>query len=282
MTTFKIVCSYTLLLGVILLADLFGRSGEIIIGSLKFDYNEYDYEFIIEFDNDSEPNTGEVRIYNLSQDTISKITKDTAIIVNAGYQNDTGTIFAGNIDEVIIERNDIDEIVKLNVGDATDRWLNTKVNKSYKAGIKASQILNDITSLFGLEIGQISLTNDIVYKGGKVVSGSLSQTIKSIVNDCDSKFTIVNGTIIISTKGYGRTTAVVLNSDTGLVESPTRLEQKTNDAEYKVRALLQNKVTTDSIIKVESSTLNGLCRVIRGKHIGNDNDYITEMEVITI
>ena len=55
-----------------------------------------------------------------------------------------------------------------------------------------------------------------------------------------------------------------------------RKKNKKEKKTWKVTCLLNPKIETDSIIKVESKTCNGTFRVISGKHT---KDFNTELEV---
>ncbi|MFT9496384.1 phage protein [Anaerosolibacter sp.] len=262
----------------------FMRKTDVIIGTRLFPMDDFEMSFEIGFDDDTEPNTGHVKIINLSESTISQISKGSQIIVNAGYAGDVGSIFVGSIDKVKSEWSGVDKISQFDVGDATDRWINTYVNKSYKSGITASQIVKDVLGSFGIEIGVVALAEDKVYPGGKIVTGQLQSVLKSIVvNDCKSKFHIINGVIMISAPAAGTQTGFLLNADTGLIDSPMKVDDEKEKVDYKVKCLLNHRLTTDSLIQIQSKTANGNFRVVRGKHIGsNSGDFITETEVKAI
>lgn len=262
----------------------FGRKTEVIIGTNSFSMDDFTIEFETSFDEDPEPNTGKVKIFNLSEITLGQIVKGSNIIINAGYVGDVGSVFVGTIDKVITKRLGIDKVTEIQIGDATNKWINTYVNKSYKPGIKASQIIRDVLGTFGLEIGAFTLAVDKVYLGGKVVTGQLQSVLKSIVvNDCSSKFHIINGVIIINEFSNGTETGFLLNADTGLIDSPTKIDDDNNKADYKVKCLLNHRLTTDSLIQIQSKTANGNFRVVNGRHTAsNTGNFLSEVEVKAI
>ncbi len=266
------------------MSRLFDRKTEVLVAGNKFVYPGFEIDFRIEFDDDPEPNMGEVFLYNLSDQTTKGIKKGQNIILNAGYGNDTGTIFAGRVEEVNGYWEDVDRVLRLNVADSADRWISTSVNKTYKPGIKASQIIRDMLGIFGLEIGVFSLSEDIVYANGRIISGSIQSALRQIViKDCKSKLHIRNGAIIIRPPGEGDRIAFVLNADTGLIDSPQRFERE-EDGEtiegYNVFSLLNHRIRTDSILQIQSRTANGLYRAIKGQHLKNEMDFMTKMEVV--
>lgn len=260
---------------------LFNRRTQVLVAGLNIYDPPYQVEFEIEFDTDPEPNTGEVTLYNLSQNTSSKLKKGQQVIINSGYEGDVGTVALAVLDEVNTERNELDVLTKLKIGDATDTWAKATVSKSYKAGIKASQVLDDILHGFGLEVGLLKLPKDTVYAGGKVVCGPLQTVVRQIVKDCGAKFHIANGRIIIGPENQGFQTAFVLNPDTGLIGSPERIESDKGEM-WRVRSLLNHQLGSDSIIKLESQIVRGWFRVVKGKHSSTKSEHITEVEVIAV
>jgi len=257
---------------------LFNRRTQVLVAGLDISDPPYLIEFSVDFDTDPEPNTGEITLYNLFSDTVSKIEKGQQIIINSGYEGDIGTIALAVIDEINTERNDLDVLTKVKIGDATDVWAEATVSKSFKAGIKASQVLGDILNGFGLEIGLLKLPNDVTYTGGKVVCGPLQVVARQICSDCEAKFHIANGRIVIGPESEGFQTAFVLNSDTGLIGSPERIEND-NGEMWRVRSLLNHQIGSDSIIKLEARDVQGWFRVVKGKHSSSKSEHITEMEV---
>ena len=261
------------------------RQTEAIIGNRSFHSNDFEMEFKVEFDDKDDPNVSEVKIYNLSQGTISSMKKDTPVILNAGYQGDVGTILQGTIEKISSQVQGVDKITTITVGEGTSNWLNSEVNKTYAEGTKASFIAKDIAREFGMEIGEIRLTKDIEYPRGKVVSGATQNILRQIAKETDSKLHITKGKIYIRPWDSGDNIGFLLNSDTGLIDSPEFFEEEEGSGDkarkvsgYKVRMLLNHRITTDSIIQLDSNVVNGIFRVRKGTHSG---EFTTEVEVIS-
>ena len=175
----------------------------------------------------------------------------------------------------------VDKITTLKVSDGGFEWRNATVNKTYQAGTKASYIMADLTSTLGLEVGEISPKNDIEYKLGKSISGHVETALKQLVKDTESKMYINKGRIFIRDENKGTETGFLLTSDTGLIGSPEKIEEEDEKGnkviKYKVQSLLNHKISVDSLIQIESKTINGNYRVESGVHTG---DFITEMIVV--
>ena len=258
------------------------RQANVIVGGKRFDSDALDMEFDIPFDDDEEPDIATVRIYNLSDNSINTITKAQRFIVNAGYQGDVGTIFMGTLQNAVTRWLGIDKVTEFTVGDGAQEWLTTEVSESYAENIRASAILRDLTGRFGLELGRLQLVNDLVYPKGRCIDAMLKDAITQIVLECESTFKISRGKIFIMPYNQGLVTGFVLNSDTGLIGSPEPFERKEMGETikgFKIKMLLNHRITVDSILQVQSRTANGTYRVHKGRHTSNV-DYITEVEVL--
>jgi len=263
------------------MARFWKRKIELIGGGKSFTNDKFEIDFRVPFDDDDEPNISEIEIYNLSKDSINAIGKGQNIILNAGYEGDVGTILQGTIEKCETRWESVDKITKLTVGEGSSQWLTAHVGKTFKPGITSTAILKDLAGQFGMELGDFKLENDKTYPRGRSVSGMLQSVIRQIVQETGSKFYISNGKIYIRPWSKGNETGFLLNSDTGLIESPQPFEEQSTDGDtkhgYKVKMLLNHRINVDSIIRIESKTVTGNFRVQKGTHYG---DFITDVEVL--
>ncbi|MEV9641772.1 hypothetical protein ABZ756_13810 [Mammaliicoccus sciuri] len=256
--------------------DLWIRKASFYVAGKTINYPDLHFDFKVDFDVDPEPSTAEVKIYNLSKDTISKLKKGMPCILNAGYQSNSGSIFTGGIITAKTTWSGVDKITTVTMGDGAAEWMKTKVSKTFKQNTRASQVIRGVIGLFGLEVGEIQLEKDVIYKKGKVVHGPLQRELRQIVvNDCKSKLLITNSIISIRPKSKGVNTGFMLNSDTGLVGTPEQMDSE--DADYSVTCLLNHRIREDSLIRIESRTVTGNFRVVKGSHDGSS--WHTKMEV---
>jgi hypothetical protein len=265
--------------------QLFRRRVSVASGGALVESPPFDIHFQLRFDTEPEPNQATIDIFNLADSTVNKFKCGQTVILNAGYEADSGTILAGITDEVrsfwqTVRGAGNERILRLEAGDATDRWLNARISKAYKAGIKASQIIADMLKMFGLEIGAFKLPKDVTYPGGRTFSGSLQSALRQVVSDCGAKMHISNGAVFVLPPDQGNRIAVVLRHDTGLVEYPERIETQDGEEKWRVISLLNHRIRADSIIKVESRNLTGFCRVVKGEHVCGDEDFETRLEVV--
>jgi len=259
------------------------RQCTVIAGGRQFALGDLDIEFSVPFDNDEEPDIANLTIFNLSDNSINSIQKEQNVILNAGYRGDVGTIFKGTIQKALTRWNGVDKLTELTIGDGAQQWLTKHVSVAYGENITASAILGDLTGRFGLELGKLNLVNDLTYPKGRIIDCSLKDAIIQIVHECSTEFKISQGRIFIMPYDEGIPTGFLLNKDTGLIGSPEIFEKEENGITlkgYKVKMLLNHRITINSILQIQSRTANGTYRVLQGRHINNGNDFLTIVEVL--
>lgn len=275
------------------------RDIDVLAGGKKFQSlgdNALEIDFDISFNDKEEPDVSEVTIYNLSEDSINEIKKQGYCIVNAGYREmgNKACVVSGDIEDVTTDWEGLDKVTKIKVSDGGKEWRKAKLNKTYAEGTKASLIMQDLCGVLGYEVVEINPKEDITYKLGKTIKGYCSDSLKRLVKDTKSKMYINKKRITIRDEKKGNDIGFLLNTETGLVGNPTlnkddsedktdlresEKEKKKNKEEkktWKVTCLLNAKIETDSIIKIESKNCNGQFRVVSGKHT---KDFNTELVV---
>ena len=275
------------------------RDIDVLAGGKKFQSlgeNALEIDFDISFNDKEEPDVSEVTIYNLSEDSINEIKKQGYCIVNAGYREmgNKACVVSGDIEDVTTDWEGLDKVTKIKVSDGGKEWRQAKLNKTYAEGTKASLIMQDLCGVLGYEVVEIKPKEDITYKLGKTIKGYCSDSLKRLVKDTKSKMYINKKRITIRDEKKGNDIGFLLNTESGLVGNPTlnkddsedktdlresEKEKKKNKEEkktWKVICLLNAKIETDSIIKIESKTCNGQFRVVSGKHT---KDFNTELVV---
>lgn len=273
------------------------RDIEVLAGQKRFESlgeNALYIEFDVSFGDKEEPDVSEVSIYNLSDSTIEDIKRDGYLFLNAGYKfmNNKSNILTGEIEDVITEFSGVDKVTKITVSDGAKKWRTAELNKTYKEGTLASFIMRDLCNVLCYEIEVIEPVEDLEYKLGKTVIGSASLSLQQLVKDTNSKMFVNKNRVVIRAENKGYDTGFVLNAESGLVGSPVlnkdesgdktdsvdsdKNKKKNEDTKktWSVVSLLNPQITTDSIIKVESRSLNGTFRVISGKHT---KDFNTEL-----
>jgi len=130
----------------------------------------------------------------------------------------------------------------------------------------------------GLSVGEIDLVEDVTYEKGVTFSTTNRKALEEIASDTGSKLHSSRGKIYLRPSKTSNRRAILLNSDTGLISSPEKTDEEDSE-KYTVLSLFNYKIQTDTLIKLESKTVEGNFRVIEGEHICQGDNYQTKMEV---
>lgn len=260
------------------------RDATLTIGNKKYCLDGLDFKFEIPFEDSDEPPVATITVTNLSANTRANIKKKDPVVLNAGYKGDVGCILIGEVVGLKHKQSDVDWTTTITVQPCADEILGKQINKTYAKNSKASAIVRDLLNIFGVEVAKCSLNEDISYPRGRVCRGNLKQVLTEIVvNECKSRFIIrATGQIYITKASDGIDNGVTLTQATGLLRSDeervvipveTDLNSQTSDEErdedtISRSCLLNYRIATAEVIKIQSNELNGRFIVVQGKHSG--------------
>ncbi|EFC97255.1 hypothetical protein NQ487_19815 [Hungatella hathewayi] len=275
----------------------FVRSATLQIGPLKYSMNDgFYFEFEVPFYDSDQLVTASFTVNNLSATSRAGIQKNQVVILNAGYEDDMGVLFVGQVASCSHRQNGVEWQTKITATAALDQWLNTQINKTYAENTKAEDIVRDLLNIFGLEVGVFQLVENVVYPRGRVCSGKLKDILTEIVaNECKSRLLIRANQIIINNPADGVTKGYLLTPDTGLlfqsddsnVTTVETAQTKGADAEakaaeektWKRQCLLNYRMGPGDQIQIQSRDLNGKFLIVSGKHKGTPTGtWLTEIE----
>lgn len=264
----------------------FGRSYKVETNGLTIS-DDFDMSFEVPFDDDAEPNEASITIYNLSQSTISKLKPDKEISITAGYGSDTGVIFSGVISTVKTKWEDIDKVTTITAIDSEDLSERDLESISFNAGVKASYVLKTLVGKLGLPIAVFKTEKDHTYTSAVTVSGNLKEAINQYSEVCGVKVYINKRKVYVRHFSDGDQLGFQVNVNTGLVGSPEEFTEEVDNEDYTetikgvtFTMLLEHRITTASIIHLQSRDYSGTFRVREGKHTCSDSDYYTEITAI--
>lgn len=258
------------------------------------------------FDNDATPNQTRIDIMNLSDATVKRIRRGMKVTLEAGYDDDFGVLSVGMIDRVT-ERWDgatrINSIFYLEGDDfskikVTAETASKETVRYHKDGVKKGDvvegalainfakgtdgltIIKRLTSALGMKLeGEIQLQQNVIYKKGYSCTKIILNDLETVVNDCGSIIYHRRGKIVIRPINLGTDERFVLNEETGLIGTPS-YEDTANGRVIKVKCALQHRITTCSIIEIDSRYIKGKFRVFKGKHYIEKQQFVTEFEAI--
>lgn len=267
-------------------SGLYHHTVTIKIGDITIDNEELDCEFDIPFDDDTEADEAEIIVYNISDTTIQNIKRDAQISVTAGYGDDTGIIFSGIISKVRSYYSGNDRVTEIYAIDQAVLKERELKSKSYAKGTKASKILQDLISQVGIPVAVFAPKRDHTYKDKSTVDGGLMENIRKYAKVCGVSAYICKGQIYVRHILDGDGLDFTLSSDTGLLslsefeEEQTAEDFKDTVKGYEMTMLLQHRITTASLIRVQSRNVTGVYRVREGSHTYDGTDFLTKVKAI--
>lgn len=264
-------------------------------------------EFSAPFDDDPLPNEAEISVYNLSENTLSQIRPDKLIRVHAGYgldgyntdgqkeannylNVDLGLLFYGTIKEVRTTQQGSDR--------KTTFWLvdtgasEEEVDLSYGEGVLASTILRDLIDRAGMQVADIQLPKDRSFAKSVSVKGAVNAKIAEYAEMCGSMAYIYNRLLYVRDLRQHPSATIEVSQRTGLLESPEPFSKEEKDPTtddkdakivwngYKLKMLLNHRITTGVAVNLQSRDANGTYTVRSGKHTFDGTNLLTEAEVI--
>lgn len=291
--------------------EQFGRVKRVSFesGNYKATYtnegdNGLEIQFENPFDDDSKPNETEIQLYNLSKDSIAKIKRGVRCTLQAGYRGEVGVLASGIVSRALTKREGVDKITSVfvlegddfsrikvtkKIADPAEKYTSgkkkgqdkeQKLQIAFKKETKGSVIINKLVRVLGIKLAaKPKLVRDKVYKKGYTVTGLILNNLEEVVRDCGSIIYYRRGRLVIRPLREGFDERFTLSEETGLIASPEPFDDDKSEG-YKVKMLLQHRITVASIVKVKSSTANGTFRVVRGKHIATSDGFYTEAEII--
>lgn len=273
--------------------------GNVVIKDLEIRANS-------KFDNDATPNETKIEVINMSAGTVSKIKRGDRVVLEAGYMNDYGILSIGKLDRITerwdgptkynsfyyLEGDDFSKIkVDATTADKdTIKYHDTGAKKgdvvadalaiNFKKDTDGMTIIKRLTSALGMKVeGTIELKENIIYKKGFSCTKIILNDLEQVVNDCGSIMYHRRGKIVIRPLDRGVDERFKLNENTGLIGSPSYEEQDGSKV-IKVRCALQHRITTCSIIEIDSQYIKGKYRAYKGEHKIEKDKFYTEFYAI--
>lgn len=240
-------------------SDQFLRQCTLIVSDRAgkgLDLSQLRIKFAVKRTDTSVPNTADIRVYNLEENTALTIRKEfTKVVLQAGYIGNESVIFQGNIRQVILGReNATDTYIDIVAGDGDRAYNFAIVNTTLAKGstpMDQVSAASDAMSKKGVTTGHLGDMPKNQLPRGKVMYGNAKKYLSNVASTNDKVWSIQNNKInFVPQKGYLPGTAVVLTNETGIVGIP----QQTNDG-VNVKCLLNPKIQVSGLIKIDNKSV---------------------------
>lgn len=220
-------------------------------GSAALDLSKLRIVFDIKKNDRLTPNSADIKIFNLSDDTADRIVKRfTRVQLEAGYNDDIGLIYSGTVIQMVKQREGVDSVLEFTAGDGDMEYTYGFVNCTQSAGATPADSLRTVrvSAGGGLDGGVIAPGS----VGGKLPRGKVffkpfKAAVAQLGRSMNSDVYIDNGKLMaVPRRGYLSKKAVELSPDTGLVGAATQ----TIDG-VKCRCLLNSHLTIGALIYID-------------------------------
>ena len=201
----------------------------ITIGEIVFDYEQLDIDFEVKCTDDNNSDIATIKLYNLSETTRQKLKLNQDVSIDAGYRELHGVIFNGIVESISTSRDENDFITTIEATPNNRAYTNTIINRQFKAGIKASEVIKQIEKMCNFTMDIKELGKDTVYPNGKVFSGRLSNVIPILARDTGTIARFTNTTIEFKLPNKVYSSVLHLGGEQGLI----RIDKKMDKAEIK-------------------------------------------------
>lgn len=243
--------------------------------------------FSVKRDDQPQPNTAEITIYNLSADSRRLLEgKGQRVVLHAGYRDEVAYIFSGDARRVHSEKQGTDWVTKVEAGDGERAFMFARVKESYSPGTKRSDVVKRTMQALAPDVGSSLVKADEIpgeFSKGYAQHARASDELTSLLKPLGWRWSLQDGRLELLRPGESLTEeAPVITPDSGLVGSPTwesPLHLK-RPARLRVRSLLIGRLRPGQRFRVESRDFKGELRARAVHHVGDTDggEWFTDVE----
>ena len=250
----------------------------ITIGDIVFNYDELDVEFEVKCTDDNKSDLATIKLYNLSDTTLQKLKLNQDVSIDAGYRDIHGVIFNGIVESISTSRDENDFITTIEATPNNRAYANTIINRQFKAGIKASEVIKQIGTMCNFTMDIKELGKDTVYPNGKVFSGRLSNVIPILARDTGTICRFTNTTIEFKLPNKAYSSVLHLGGEQGLIridkkmdkadikekkgpqvesKNKSNVDKKISKSKFDIECLLVPLIKIGQLLEIESTLFKG-------------------------
>lgn len=243
------------------------RKASLIIGGddgHAIDLSELRFRFAIRRGDLQTPNTADVRVYNVSDDTADRIRQllpqpeFTRVVIQGGYDGNYGILFDGQIKQIRRGReSQTDTFIDITAADG-DRAYNFAISavtlEAGQTGAK-DQIAAILAGMKkqGADIGYMPEITSNPLPRGKVIFGMSRDALRQVADNTGTNWSIQDGKVnFVPKSGYIPGEVPVITAATGMIGLPTQTQNGIH-----VRALLNPNFKIGQVVKLDNESIQG-------------------------
>lgn len=227
-----------------------------------FEFSDFRVRFTVRRGDFQSPNSADVRIYNLSKATATKVGKPefTTLSISAGYPNNIALIFRGTIKQFRTGRiNQMDSYVDVTAADGDEAYNFASISQPLAAGAGSnpSSVANALLTVFkahGITQGyQPTFPNNGCVRG-RVLYGMARDELRDFAWANQCSWSIQDGKLtFIPLTSYVPGNVPLITPNTGLLSVPEQSQQGLH-----VGILLNPNIKVGQCFKLDSTDINKL------------------------
>lgn len=246
--------------------------------------------FKIERDDKPQPNTLELTITNLSENSRAKLApKGWRIIVQAGYDDGVAQIFSGDVRECRSRKESTEWITKVLAGDGERAFAHARVSASHKPGTSITDVVKATAQALLKDPGNaFAKAQTLVgnFSSGYAQHARASTELTRLLEPRGWGWSIQDGRIeLLKDDGYLEGQGPKISPNTGLIGTPeiTSPTEKGGKPMIKIRSLLLPTVRPGQLFALESRPATGSFKAKKVTHTGDTSggDWFTDIEAET-
>ncbi len=220
------------------------------------DLSELRFKFSVRRGDIQTPNSADIRIYNLSEQTTQAIQKEfTRIVLQAGYEGNFGVIFDGQIKQVRRGREtQTDTYLDITAADGDSAYNFAFSSTSLAAGSTPIDHFNAVAKdmeKHGVSEGYVPDLPGNPLPRGKVVYGMSRDIMRNVAKNTDCSWSIQDGKLtMVPQTAYVPGEIPVITAATGMIGLP---EQTQNGIRLKV--LLNPNIKIGQAVKLDNASI---------------------------
>jgi hypothetical protein len=248
-------------------------------------------QFKVAKDNKPEPNTAEILISNLSEQTRARLSdKGTRVILEAGYPGTLAQLFSGDATFVDQLRDGADWVTKIECGDGERAYNRARVNESFAPDTEASHVVTTVAKRIGLDIGNLQDQSEQIkgqFSNGYSARGTAATVLNKLLKAQGLEWSIQDGTLQVLQPGKpNKDLAIELSPESGLIGSPSHGTpgERGDPPTIKIKSLLEPSFRPGGTVNLQSASQKGSFRIEKVEHTGDTEgaDWYSELECTTL
>lgn len=276
----------------------FGRKIELTIipqnGGLSTIIKDLHMAFNVEKTLAESSNKGNIKVWNLSETTRSKIRAKDRVILKAGYEDEgTANLFFGDIQLVTNEKDSVDHITEIEAYDGQNTLQNRYVSLTFGAGTPIQVVFNTIIANIGIPLANATIVLPGQYAGGFAFAGAAKDALTEVLKKSDRTWSIQNEQIAIHKENEVLyRTGLIISPETGLIGSPQVIEDTDNKQgetetvlkRWNVQSLLFPQLVPGALIQLKTNIVNGFFKIETVTYDGDnfEGNFVCDMDVVEV